>query len=159
MESLTGSVGEAGSAYAIGPRLSAVATVNNSPSGPRRNAHQELSRNQSLATYGLKPATDLTAGRDGDPNALELDQRRLNQQSMLTVASSPYKPGPAGLSALAGKNHSISGAMLPNRHTTRLASQSSALGSRSQRSQSIVSAVGANSVRSALKRHNQGILR
>ena len=143
--------------------MSAVATVNNSLSAPKRNAHQELSRNQSLATYGLKPAADLTSGRDGDPNALQLDYH-LNHQSMLTVASSPYKPGPAGLSALAGKNHSVSGAMLPDRHTTRLATQSPALkniylGPRSQRSQSIVSAVGTNSVRSALKLHNQSILR
>jgi len=122
-----------------------------------------------LATYGLKPATDLTAERDGDPNAYALDYRHLNHQSMLTVAPSPYnenkasKPGPAGLSALASKNHSISDAMLPNRRTTRLASQASALGSRSQRSQSqhqsVVSAFGTNSVRSALKLHNQSILR
>jgi hypothetical protein len=122
MESLAGSLAEAESAYAIGPSLSAITTVNNSLSTPRRNAHQELSRNQSLATYGLKPATDLTPGHDGDPNAHQVDYRHLNPQSMLTVTPSPYKPGPAGLSALASKNHSIGGTMLPNRHTTRLAS-------------------------------------
>lgn len=171
MESLAGSVAEAQSAestpYAIGPSLSVITTVNNSLSAPRRDAHQELSRNQSLATYGIKPAVDLTPVRGGDPNASTLDQRHLYDQSMLTVASSPYKPGPAGLSALASKNHSISEAALPNRHTARLASQASqnlsALGSRSQRSQSVLSnklsAFGTNSVRSALKLHNQHILR